>query len=243
MINYLFALVLGGTILGVSFLTGDLFNRVSKLTPAPVVTYAPIATLIPFDQPTASPKKIVKIVATTNPDPIVNCTFSHLSSMQMTLSKCKSTVECQIDRDKWIITYSKDECSREVKSYIAKTYPTTNYTPYPVVTTKYVPCAIFYPTTGVEQTYNYTYTSEQECTNEQLRLNAEAQEILDSYNQLTPTTNAQNSQLNAQCKDDAQQWYTNQVTQYGSGTAEAVSQIILPQYQAKVSQCNQQYPL
>ncbi len=52
------------------------------------------------------------ISITTDPDPIVECQFTHLPWQKMKSSECSTSVECQID-NKWNIYKSQKECVKD----------------------------------------------------------------------------------------------------------------------------------
>ena len=86
---------------------------------SPIPTVAPLATNTPI--PTSTPPRTVKqrtvqTALTTDPDPIITCTFHYLPSKQMRRSECQKTFECQIG-GQWYIYTSRDKCSQDQNAY------------------------------------------------------------------------------------------------------------------------------
>lgn len=245
------------TLLLLGFVVGYFFERniasnISKVAkPTNTPTIGIIVDVFPTLPPTPTPKPKIIVKATIDPDPVILCNVSKEcggGTKQLKKSTCNQSTCCQIGKS-WIFYESVSKCKQDQGPVSNK--PIDSYTPYPK--TSYISCTLFYPTTGVEQTYNYSYTSDQACLDAQLKLNADAQNFLDSLKTTattSPTTAPQNNpQQNSQCKSTASQWYTQQQQQimakYGGGSSAgpAMIQIANQQYQSMVADCNRQYPI
>ena len=61
----------------------------------------------------------VVAVPTVDPDPMVNCQFTYLGAKLMRNSECKITFECEIEKGKWYLYTSRDQCSKDQTAYYA----------------------------------------------------------------------------------------------------------------------------
>ena len=116
----IFAVIIISAITGGSYIAdgGDyLYSKIplfgkkneQSITISPTPTQQPTPTS--YKLPSSTPKPVVKGVKTsyitTDPDPIIDCTFTYLGTKQLKRSECNISFECEID-SKWYLYTSRD---------------------------------------------------------------------------------------------------------------------------------------
>ena len=130
----IFAVIIISAITGGSYIAdgGDyLYSKIplfgkkneQSITISPTPTQQPTPTS--YKLPSSTPKPVVKGVKTsyitTDPDPIIDCTFTYLGTKQLKRSECNISFECEID-SKWYLYTSRDKCKQDQSSYWSKYY-------------------------------------------------------------------------------------------------------------------------
>jgi hypothetical protein len=98
---------------GAVIVTRDVFVKNSRSHfPAPT---APVQIL----GDTVAPE----VIPTADPDPVVDCTFTHIGTKRLKNSICKKSTECQVG-DKWIYYSSVAKCKADQQNVASNANPT-----------------------------------------------------------------------------------------------------------------------
>ena len=149
------------TFLGINSGNSVLGNKTNVVTTVtPTVTQSPAPTFLPPQ----------KVIATIDPDPIVDCKFTYIGTKKLRRSLCKKSTDCQIG-GKWIYYDSVDKCKADQNAYYQqqnqKNANNSNSNP-PIITSNpiynskpLITCVVSYPCNGT----SYTYQTDQYTCN------------------------------------------------------------------------------
>jgi len=98
------------------------------------------------------------IYPTIDPDPIVDCKFTNITTMKLRRSVCQKSTDCQIN-GKWYYYVSVNECEQAQQKYWTNLDLTTSNKNYPSGNSGFggmsstITCVVSYPCTGNTYTY------------------------------------------------------------------------------------------
>lgn len=129
-----------------------------------------IPTILPVTPaPTTTPTPRPIVAKTTDPDPIIDCNFTHIGTMKLRRSICAKSTDCQLG-DKWVYYDSVDKCRADQRKVnIYGDFVTSTYQP-----TSYYTCTLCYHYLSGDNcsAYNYSYKTKAECDAAQASIDA-----------------------------------------------------------------------
>ncbi len=193
-----------------------------------------LGTAISIPNVTSTPTSKPITPKTASGDPKIDCIGPDGKTFKTTKTECENF------NAKW----GKAPVNQVIPQPAQNTSGSTNtYT-----SKNYYSCTLCYHYSDENNcyTYNYLYETKEQCNAKQSEIDSlytTTNTTNTVYQTPQPTVKPDYSYQNSQCKLGAKQWYDNQGTQCGGSCAQAIKQLALPEYQAKIAACNVQWPL
>lgn len=233
----------------VGMLIGQKTGLIAGLKDTKHTVFNPSPFVLPSNQST--PQISIK---SANPDPIVNCGPGRTSGQYVKdkQSRCKDYVDCGLNGNTVWTMMLKSECDKKHAEQVAKNNQakgSSNSGPT-------IKCSLSYGTFDLTQKNCDWLKARDWNTGTNAPQNSPSSVVIDPYIQQLLEEDYQryleeqrqkefenNQSMHGICVRSAEDWYANQGSQYGGSTQQAIKQLAYPEYQRKLAECDQLYPI